>query len=80
MYVHVACNQTILVVFTSLLKVYATSVFLLLLLLLLLRGKFGSPYLGKATAATKAALPTPITMWCTSVCPNSGMAASVSDF
>ena len=41
---------------------------------------FGSPNLGKATAAARAALPIPISMCSIFVCPNNGMAASAWDF
>ena len=43
-------------------------------------GKFSLPHLSKATAATKAALPIPISVCSISACPNNGMAASVWDF
>ena len=41
--------------------------------------KFGSPTLGKGTAAARAALPIPISVCSIFVCPNNGMAASVRD-
>ena len=40
-------------------------------------GKFGSHYMGKVTAAARAALPSPISMCSISVCPTNGTAASV---
>ena len=43
-------------------------------------GKFGSPYLGKVTAAARAALPISISVRSIFVCPNNGMATSVWDF
>ena len=43
-------------------------------------GKFWSPYLGKATAATRAALPIPISVCSLVLCPDNGMASSVGDF
>ena len=43
-------------------------------------GKFGSPYLGRAQQAARAAIPIPIDECCISVCPDSGMAVSVWDF
>ena len=45
-----------------------------------LAGKFGSPYLGKATAAAGAVLPIPNSACGILVCPNKGMAASAWDF
>ena len=42
-------------------------------------GKFGSPYLAKATTATSAALPFPNSACGIFVCPNEGMAANVWD-
>jgi len=41
--------------------------------------KFGSLYMGKATAADRAALPIPTSVCSVFVCPNNGMAASVRD-
>ena len=41
--------------------------------------KFGSPTLGKGAAAARAALPIPISVCSSFVCPNNGMAASVWD-
>ena len=41
--------------------------------------KFGLPYLGKATAAARAALPIPNSACSIFVCPNKGMAASAWD-
>ena len=43
-------------------------------------GKFGSTYLGMATASARAALPTPISVCSIFVCSNTGMTASVRDF
>ena len=43
-------------------------------------GKSGLSNLGKATAATTAVLPIPISVCSITVCPNNGMAASVWDF
>ena len=40
-------------------------------------GKFGSPYLGKATAAARAALPIPNSACGIFVCPNKVTAANV---
>ena len=42
-------------------------------------GKFGSPYLGKATATARVALPVPNSARGIFVCPNKGMAASARD-
>ena len=41
--------------------------------------KFGSPYLGKPTAAARAALPIPNSACGIFVCPNEGMAANAWD-
>ena len=41
--------------------------------------KFGSSYLGKATAAARAALPIPNSACGIFVCPNKGMAANAWD-
>ena len=46
----------------------------------ILCGKYGSPHLGKTTAAARAALPIPISVCSIGGCPNSGVAASVWDF
>ena len=42
--------------------------------------KFGSLYLGKATAAARVALPIPTSVCSISVCPDNGMAGRVWDF
>ena len=43
-------------------------------------GKFGSPYMGKTTAAARAALPIPTKCVQYSVCPNNGMCACAWDY
>ena len=42
-------------------------------------GKFGLPYLGKVTAAARAALPIPNSAYGIFLCPNKGMAAIAWD-
>lgn len=46
---------------------------------LILCGKYGSPYLAKANAATRAMLPTPYGVCSIFVCLSNGVAASVVD-
>ena len=43
-------------------------------------GKFGSSFLGKATAAARAALPVPVSVCSIFVCPNIFRMACVWDF
>ena len=43
-------------------------------------GKFGSPYLGKATAAARAVVPIPTGVCSIFECPNSGVTTSVWTF
>ena len=72
-------TQVANVAYTDLVLFFDIYIFFFRLHLSRAAGESGSPYLDKATAAARAALPIPISVWSIFVCPNNDMAASVRD-